>query len=108
MRGRQVSRIYDTILAVYVTWTFICATLFLYYSQPKLMVLEIANLNNVAIGFTAFFIFRNNLRYLPPELRPGWISRAGVVLCGVFYLGLSGLVFYHKQLPMIRELLGAG
>ena len=37
-------------------------------------------------------------------MRPGWINRVGVVGCGVFYLGIAALVFYQKQLPMIREM----
>ena len=70
------------------------------------MVLVIANLNNVGLGFTAFFILRNNIKYLPKEIRPGWIHRIGTVGCGIFYLGMAALVFYHKQIPIIKELLG--
>jgi hypothetical protein len=28
--------------------------------------------------------------------------RLGVIGCGIFYLGLAGLVFYHKQWPELR------
>ena len=106
MGAHQVHRIYYTILALYVIWTFIGAFLFQTYGQPKTMVLVVANMNNIALGFTAFFILRNNLVYLPESLRPGWINRIGILFCGVFYLGLAGLVFYQKQVPMLRELLG--
>jgi hypothetical protein len=106
MNSHQVGRIYYMILAIYVTWTFVCAWYFTRYESPKVMVLVIANLNNIGLGFTAFFILRNNLVYLPKELRPGWIQRIGVVGCGVFYLGMAALVFYHKQWPMLKEMLG--
>jgi hypothetical protein len=106
MKADQVGRIYYTILAIYVTWTFVCAWYFTKYENPKVMVLVIANLNNIGLGFTAFFILRNNLVYLPKELRPGWIHRIGIIGCGVFYLGMATLVFCHKQLPILRELLG--
>ena len=106
MKSHQVARIYYTILAIYVTWTFVCAWYFTSYQSPKVMVLVIANLNNIGLGFTAFFILRNNLVYLPKELRPGWVHRIGMIGCGVFYLGMATLVFYHKQLPMLQELLG--
>jgi len=108
MQADQVKRIYYTILALYVFWTFVCATLFLFFSKPKTMVLVVANLNNIALGFTAFFILWNNLRLLPKPLRPGWTNCIGIVFCGVFYLGLAALVFWHKQLPMIQELWGGG
>ena len=106
MKADQVGRIYYTILAIYVAWTFVCAWYFTRYENPKVMVLVIANLNNIGLGLTAFFILRNNLVYLPKELRPGWIHRIGIIGCGVFYLGMATLVFYHKQLPILRELLG--
>jgi hypothetical protein len=107
MQPHQVGRIYYTILVIYVTWSFICAWYFTKYESPKVMVLVIANLNNVGLGLTAFFVLRNNLVYLPKQLRPGWIHRIGIIGCGVFYLGLALLVFSQKQLPILRELLGA-
>ena len=102
----HVKRIYYTILAVYVTWTFVCAYLFTTFGNPRLMVLVIANLSNVAIGLTSFLVLWTNLRLLPGPLRPGWISRIGVICCGMFYLGLASLVFYEKQLPALQEVLG--
>jgi hypothetical protein len=106
-KANQANRIYYTILVLYMFWTFVCATLFLFFSEPKVMVLVIANLNNVGLGFTAFLLLWNNLRLLPKPLRPGWMNCAGVVFCGVFYLGLAALVFYQKQLPLVYELMAA-
>ena len=106
MSSDQVHRIYYTILALYVVWTFVGAYLFQTYGAPKGMVLVVANMNNIALGFTAFFILRNNLKYLPKALHPGWINRIGILFCGVFYMSLTILVFYQKQLPMLKELLG--
>jgi hypothetical protein len=108
MKPSQVGRIYYTILAFYVAWSFLCAWYFTKYENPKVMVLLIANLNNIGLGFSAFFILRNNLAYLPKQLRPSWVCRIGITGCGVFYLGAAALVFYHKQLPILKELLGAG
>ncbi|MDP6443244.1 MAG: Nramp family divalent metal transporter, partial [Pirellulaceae bacterium] len=86
MRPDQVRRIYYTILAIYVSWTFVCATIFLFYSKPKIMVLIVANLNTIGIGFTAFLILRMNCRLLPKQLQPRWYHRAGMISCGAFYL----------------------
>jgi hypothetical protein len=105
MQPHHVVRIYYSIFCLYVLWTFVCAWYFTHFESPKVMVLVIANLNNVALGVTAFFILRNNLRFLPQPIRPGWINRVGVVCCGLFYLGMTLLVFVHKQWPMLRELL---
>ena len=107
LSGNQVKRVYYLILGSYVLWSIVCAYLFSTYGTPKLMTLVIANLNNLAIGVTAIHLWWINRTLLPFELRPRWYSQVGVVLCGVFYLGLAGLVFVTKQLPMLRELLGA-
>jgi len=91
---------------IYVFWSFLCAWYFTRFESPKVMVLVIANLNNIGLGITAFLLLRNNLAYLPKAIRPGWIHCIGIFMCGVFYLGMAALVFYNKQLPMIYELLG--
>lgn len=106
MESHQVGKIYYRILFVYVAWTFACAWYFTQYESPKVMILIIANLNNIAIGLTAFFILWINIKFLPAEIRPGWVSRVGMICCGCIYLGLAGLVFYYKQLPIIIDLLG--
>jgi hypothetical protein len=105
MSGGQVRRIYYGILGGYVLWSAVCAYLFSVYGTPKLMTLVIANLNNVGIGLTALHLLWVNCRLLPLPLRPRWYQRAGLVCCGLFYLGLAGLVFIEKQLPGIRAWL---
>jgi hypothetical protein len=70
------------------------------------MTLVIANTNNLAIGLTAFHLLWINCTRLPPELRPRWYQRAGLVACGVFYLGIAALVFATKQWPLVRQMLG--
>lgn len=102
----RVERVYYSIMAFYVVWTFVATYFFTTYGTPKLMVLVVANLNNIALGFTAFFILRNNIAFLPKPLRPKLINCIGVAFCGITYLGLAGLVFYQKQIPMLKELLG--
>jgi hypothetical protein len=106
LRGHQVSRIYYTILASYVLWTVVATYLFSTYGTPKLMTLVIANLNNLAIGLTAFHLLWINCTLLPRELQPRWFQRAGLVACGVFYLGMAALVFAQKQWPMLKQMLG--
>ena len=106
MRDDQVKYIYYTLLFSYVVWTMIAAYVFSTYGTPKLMTLIIANLNNLAIGVTAFQLLWINITLLPSELRPRWYHQAGMVACGVFYLGLSTLVFMTKQWPILKELSG--
>jgi hypothetical protein len=99
MQPHQAKYIYYTILGSYVLWSFICA--FLFSNAPKLMTDFIANFNNLAIGVTSFQLLWINHRLLPREVRPRWYHSAGVLGCGVFYLGIAALVFVFKIWPMI-------
>jgi hypothetical protein len=102
MQPHQASRIYYTILGCYVLWSFIAATIFLSFGNaPTLMVMVIANLNNVALGLTAFHILWINRTLLPEPLRPKWYNQLGIGCCGVFYFGMAVLVFQVKILPLL-------
>jgi hypothetical protein len=98
MRPDQVKYIYYAILASYVLWSFFCT--FLFSSTPQLMTDFIANMNNLALGATAFQLLWINHRLLPRALRPRWYHSLGVLGCGVFYLGLAALVFVYKIIPL--------
>jgi hypothetical protein len=102
LQPHHISRVYYTILTLYVIWSFIAAQIFLLFGDaPALMVTVIANLNNVALGLTAFHILWINRTLLPPPLRPRWYSQLGIALCGVFYFGLAMLVFVVKIVPLL-------
>jgi hypothetical protein len=99
MKPHQVKHIYYTILTIYVIWSVIFAWFF--SNTPKLMTDFIANFNNLAIGVTSFQIIWINHRLLPARLRPRWYQTAGIIACGIFYIGLTSLVFYFKILPSL-------
>ena len=99
MKPHQVKYVYYSILGSYVLWSFVCA--FLFSNAPKLMTDFIANFNNLAIGVTSFQLLWINYRLLPYEVRPKWYHSAGLMSCGVFYLGLAGLVFAFKIWPLM-------
>ncbi len=102
MQPNQASRVYYIILGCYVLWSFIAATIFLTFGNaPTLMVTVIANLNNVALGLTAFHVLWLNRNLLPKPLRPRWFNQVGIGCCGVFYFGMALFVFYIKVLPLI-------
>lgn len=104
LKDNQVHYLYYSILTIYVVWSFIMVTVFLLVGDaPKLMVTVIANLNNVALAFTAFHILWINCRLLPEPLRPRWYQRFGMICCGVFYSSLALLVFWTKVLPLMFE-----
>jgi len=62
----------------------------------------IANLNNLALGFTSFHLLWVNHALLPRPLRPRWYHTTGLACCGLFYLGMFVLVFCSKVWPLLR------
>jgi hypothetical protein len=102
MGTHQAPRIYYLLLGSYVLWSFIAATIFLMFGNaPTLMVMVIANLNNVALGLTAFHILWINRNFLPRPLQPKWFNQLGIAACGVFYCGMAVMVFYIRILPLM-------
>ena len=74
-----------TMMAV---WGF----LVLFFLEP-LAILKIGGvLMNFGLGASALHALYVNCTLLPPEVRPNWFSRVGVVLCSIFFFGISGIV----------------
>jgi hypothetical protein len=93
LEQHRVKHVYYSIFFLYLGWSFACLWIFSRYGNPKLMTLIIANMNNLAIGWTAFHLLWVNSTLLPRTLQPRWYHRLGLLGCGVFYLGLAFLVF---------------
>jgi len=86
--GNQVKYVYYAILMLYGVCGLITLALF----KPLQIAKIGAVLQNVGLGFTALHALHVNRTLLPRELRPNWFMQAGVVCCGVFFLGISVIV----------------
>ncbi|MBI3836722.1 MAG: Nramp family divalent metal transporter [Planctomycetia bacterium] len=88
MGGTHVKYVYYSILGVYAFWG-----LFVLWRLPALDIAKIgAVLGNVALGFSALHALYANRALLPKELQPHWLLQIGVVLCGIFFIGISVVV----------------
>lgn len=86
--GNQVKYVYYGILSLYAVWGLVALWLF-----DPLVILKIGGvLMNFAMGFSALHTLYVNRTLLPKELQPNWFMQAGVVFCGVFFLGISTVV----------------
>ena len=72
--------IYYFILAVITVWLAI-----LFAWNPLTLVLLVANMAGVAFVVGGLTVAWLNSRVLPPELRPGWLSRLLLVILSLFY-----------------------
>jgi hypothetical protein len=88
IEGHHVTYVYYSILGLYAVWG-----LFVLWRLPALDIAKIgAVLGNVALGFSALQSLVTNRALLPKELQPHWVLQIGVVLCGIFFIGISAVV----------------
>jgi hypothetical protein len=91
LHGNQVKYVYYGILLIYAVWGFIVLLLF----NPQIILKIGGTLMNVAMGFSALHTLYVNRTLLPRELQPNWFMQAGVLFCGVFFLGLTVVVLWQ-------------
>ncbi|MEZ5353104.1 MAG: Nramp family divalent metal transporter [Bryobacteraceae bacterium] len=98
----KVKWVYYAILAVYCVWGLVALRL-----TPNPLVLAIATtvMWNFVLGFSALHTLWTLMVLLPPQLRPGWLQRAGLVFCAIFYIGISSIAF-RQQWPKIASFFG--
>ncbi|PZN06974.1 MULTISPECIES: Nramp family divalent metal transporter [Thermaerobacter] len=72
--------VYYLIMAVVTVWLA-----FLFAYNPLTLVLLVANMAGVAFVVGGLTLLWLNTRILPPELRPGWLARLGLVALSLFY-----------------------
>lgn len=57
--------------------------------KPLALLTTATTIMNFALGFSCFHVLVVNLALLPKELRPGWFSRLGLLVGGVFFSVLA-------------------
>ena len=84
----KVKHLYYGIMVLMGVW----GLLVLMFLEP-LTILKIGGVSmNVGLGASALHALYVNCTLLPPEVRPNWFMRIGVVFCGLFFFGISGIV----------------
>ncbi len=91
LSGDRVRWIYYSILTLYGFWGLFALTMF-----DPLQIAKIgAVLMNVALGWTALHSVYVNRRLLPAELQSPLLMQLGSISCGIFFLGISLIVFFN-------------
>ena len=68
----------------------------MYQNQPPLEILKIGGvLMNFALGGSALHALYINRTLLPRELRPNWFMQLGIIICGLFFFAISGIVLVN-------------
>jgi hypothetical protein len=89
--GTKVKYLYYGILIIFCLWGLLALSLF-----DPLQILKISTvLQNVALGFSSLHALYITRALVPRELRPSLFMQLGVVVCGVFFLGISAVVLMY-------------
>ncbi len=83
----KIRHLYFAALCTYACFGVLALTLW----NPVELLKWAGNIYNFALGFSCFHVLAVNLILLPREIRPNWFIRIGLVIGGVFFLGLATL-----------------
>jgi hypothetical protein len=67
------------------------------------MMVIAGNMANLAIAATIFHTLYVNRRFLPVEVRPSPAKQVALVLAGLFFVTMFGLVVQQKIWPLLVE-----
>lgn len=81
----RIRTLYFGALCCYAAFGLVSLTLW----NPVQLLKWAGNIYNAAMGVSCFHVLAVNLLLLPRELRPNWLLRIGLVVGGVFFVGLS-------------------
>lgn len=102
LHGSQVKYVYFTLLVAYLLWGLF---VLLYLGDRQMLIVKASGvIMNAALGLTAFHTLAVNCILLPREVRPNWFMRIGMVLCGLFFIGIA-VVTTPKTVRELKEQL---
>lgn len=86
----RIRNLFFGTLCAYAAFGLVSLTLW----DPVRLLKWAAALYNAAMGFSCWHVLAVNLILLPRELRPNWFMRIGLLLGGLFFMGLSVISAY--------------
>ena len=84
----KIRYLYFAVLGCYAVVALIMLGLI---PEPSRLLAIAGFVYNFALGFSCWHVLVINTRLLPPELRPGWGPRVGLVVTGIYFWGVGVL-----------------
>jgi hypothetical protein len=100
MDKHHVKFIYYGFAGVFILFGISAFTFFPNLSATSMMIIA-GSMANLAISASIFHTLYVNLRFLPADLRPSRLKQGALVLSGLFFLVMFGLVVNQKIVPLI-------
>jgi hypothetical protein len=89
---KRIGSLYSGVLLGYTVFGIIALSL----GKPTQLLVLTTIFYNFALGFSCFHTLVLNITLLPPEIRPNWFNRLGMVCAGIFFLCLAVVMSCDK------------
>lgn len=87
--GSAVRYLYFGLLIAYGAWG---VGVLMWLGDKNLAILKLGSvIMNFALGFSAWHTLVVNTTLLPKQVRPGWLSRIGLIGCGAFFIFIAAI-----------------
>lgn len=94
LREVDASKIRVLYFAVLGVYAVVSLCMLAWIAEPSKLLSIAGFVYNFALGFSCWHVLVINTRLMPEPLRPGWLSRAGLVLVGIYFwiVGILGAI----------------
>jgi hypothetical protein len=88
----SIKYVYFFMLLVYASF----GVTMLWLREPTTLVMISTIFYNFALGVSCWHTLAVNVTLLPRELRPGWLAQLGLVVAGIFFVGMGTVSTLQK------------
>jgi len=94
MHALDPGKIRHLYFAVLATYACVGLTMLALMPEPTVLLNIAGMIYNFALGFSCWHVAVLNSILLPPDLRPGWLTRFGLVVVGIFFFSVGCMAAY--------------
>jgi hypothetical protein len=94
LREVDASKIRVLYFAVLGVYAVVSLCMLAWIAEPAKLLQIAGFVYNFALGFSCWHVLAINTRLMPEPLRPGWLSRLGLILVGIYFwiVGILGAI----------------
>ncbi len=82
---KDIGRLYFSVLLGYMALGIGALT----YGEPKQLIEIVGVFYNAALGVSCFHTLATNTYLMPKELQPGWLTKLGLIVTGIFFSAIA-------------------
>ncbi len=103
-RNANIGRLYYALLLFFT----ITGLIVVHFGSAMTLFKYLGTMAGIVTSIAGVQIYLVNTRLLPPELRPSWWRRAGLLLCSAVYGVMSAIAIWDVGMKLMQTLLAEG